>query len=265
MKRARSLDEDHALVAAKKLGDEASSFVVGLFCFGVRESFFFTFLPLLLERNLVMLLRKHGKEEDAEALLRGELKELNLSQCGIGDDEAVIVAAFIKVDDTVEVVYLGVNPIGPRGAKAIADALKHNKKVWRLDLDSNHIGDQGAGLLINALSNNVSITVLYVSTDNIARESEATIKYLTETRNKTLIPAAARRASLFLIAARCATPIADAGNFAIFPQRDCSLDCHGRVGDPNDPKWIDGTSSAKLYMESVPQSESEQTDWCSVQ
>jgi hypothetical protein len=88
----------------------------------------FTFLPLLLERDLVMLLTKHGKEEQAEKLIRGELKELNLNYCELGDDEAVKVAAFITVDDALEKVWLNVNKIGPRGAKAFADALKHNKK-----------------------------------------------------------------------------------------------------------------------------------------
>jgi hypothetical protein len=192
--------------------DEASMFVVGLFCFWERESrFLFTFLPLLLERDLVMLMKERGKEKDAKKLMQGELKGLDLRGCELGHDGAVTVAAFIKIDDTVEQVYLYNCNIGPRGAKAIADALKRNKKVWFLNLISNQIGDEGANAFINALSDNVCLMGLPIFSNNISPESMATIKYLTETRNKVLVPAAARRASLYLIAARRATPMADSG------------------------------------------------------
>jgi hypothetical protein len=50
---------------------------------------------------------------------------------------------------------------------------------------------EGADSLIDALCHNVCITKLYVNGNNVAPESEATIKYLTETRNAVLIPAAA--------------------------------------------------------------------------
>ena len=143
-------------------------------------------------------------------------RSLYLYNCQLGDDEAVIVAAFLKVDDIVEELDLGFNRIEPRGAKAIANALKYNKTVWYLDLGNNLIGDQGVDSLINALSHNVCIIELYVNDDYIYPKTEATIRYLTQTRNKTLIPAAVRRASLYLIAARRA--IADAGILAIFPK-----------------------------------------------
>ena len=60
------------------------------------------------------------------------LKVLDLSRCQLRDDGAVKVAAFIKVDDTVEELRLWNNNIGPRGNKALADALNHNKAVRRL-------------------------------------------------------------------------------------------------------------------------------------
>jgi hypothetical protein len=104
------------------------------------------FFLSLLERNLVLLMTKHGMEDDAEKLMQGELTMLDLSCCEIGDDEAVIVAVFIKDDDSVEEVYLYRNNIGPRGAKAIADTLKHNKKLRSLSLVNNQVGNQGAEL-----------------------------------------------------------------------------------------------------------------------
>jgi hypothetical protein len=186
-----------------------------------------------------MLMKEHGEEEDAEALLRGELKELNLGYCEIGDDGAVTVAAFIKVDDTVERVHLSRSNIGPRGAKAIADALKHNRTLRGLGLSNNQIGDQGADAFINALSHNVCITELYVYGNNIAPESRATIRYLTWTRNRVLIPAAARRASLYLISARRAMPFADSGNLAIFPKEIVKVIAMAVWATRKDPKWIE--------------------------
>lgn len=73
------------------------------------------------------LLTKYGKVENAEALMRGKLKVLDLNGCKLGDKEAVIVAAFLKVDDTLEVIWLSFCSMRPRGAMTIADAMKQNK------------------------------------------------------------------------------------------------------------------------------------------
>ena len=212
-------------------------------------SVLFTFLPLLLERDLVTLMIEHGKVKAAEKLMRGELKVLDLSYCRIGDDGAVTGAAFIKVDDTLEGVYLVCSNIGPRGAKAIADAVKHNKTLRLLSLIRNPIGDEGADAFIDALNHNVCLTELYVNYNSIAPASEATIKYLPATRNRVLIPAATRRASLYLIAARRATPIADAGDFAIFPKEIVRMIAMEVWATRKDPKWIEAVSSDE-HMES---------------
>ena len=168
--------------------------------------------------------------------MRGELKALYLGLCQLGDDEAVIVAESLKVNDIVEEVRLYSNMIGPRGAKAIADAVKHNKTVWRLYLGYNQIGDEGADFLINALRHNVCITELLVFSNNIAPEPMATIEFLTKTRNAVLIPAAARRASLYLISAR--RSIADAGILAIFPKEIVKMITMAVYATRKDPAWI---------------------------
>ena len=211
--------------------------------------FFFHSSSLLLERDLATLLTKHGKVEDAEKLMRDELKVLDLGCCEIGDDGAVIGSAFLKGDDTVEELYLYWNEIGPRGAKAFADAVKHNKMVRILDLTDNEIDGQGAEALVDALRHNVSITGLLVFGNNIAPESIATIKYLSETRNTVLIPAAVLRASLYLIAARRATSIADAGDLAVFPKEIVRMIAVAVWATRKDPKWIEVVSSDE-HMES---------------
>ena len=185
-----------------------------------------------------MLLKERGRVEDAEKLMQGQLKVLNLGDCQLCD-EVLIVAAFLKFDETVDEVWLSGNYIGPFGAKAIADALKYNKKVWLLNLFHNQIEQEGAEALIDALNHNICILELDVNYNSITPESEATIEYLIQTRNKTLIPAAARRASLYLIAARRATPIADAGHFAIFPKEIVRMIAMAVWATRKDPKWIE--------------------------
>ena len=48
-----------------------------------------------------MLLREHEKDEDAGLAMRGELTDLYLNACGIGEDQAIIVAEFLKLDERV--------------------------------------------------------------------------------------------------------------------------------------------------------------------
>ena len=160
-----------------------------------------------------MLLKVHGMLEDDEKL---KLVGLYLRGCQLGDDEAVIIAAFLKDDDIVEKGYLNYNNLGPRGAKEIDDALKRNKTVWYLNLGGNQIGNQGAASLISALNHIICITELYINYNDIAPESMATIQYLAETRNAILIPAAVRQACLYLISAR--RSIENAGDLSIFPK-----------------------------------------------
>ena len=210
MKRAQSLEEDDALAPDIKLA---------------------------------MLMNENGHYDPK--LMSGELKVLNLRSLCIGDDGAVTVAAFIKVNDTVEQVSLHGNEIGPLGSKAIADALKHNKSLQALGLTYNPIGDEGADAFIDALSHNVCLTELYVDDLFIAQESMDTIEYLTEIRNAILIPATVRCASLYLIAARRATPIADAGDLALFPKEIVKMIAMAVWATRKDPKWIEALSESE--------------------
>ena len=197
---------------------------------------------------LAALLREHEKDEQTKRLMRGELVELHLSNCQIGDDGAEIVADFLRSDETVKEVYLWSCHFGPRGAKAIADALKHNQTVEHLCLNYNGIGDEGAEALIKALKYNVCMKRLFVRANNIAPELEATIKYLTKTRNKILIPSAVRHASLFLIAARRNS--IDAGNIAIFPKEIVKMIAMEVWATRKEPIWINALTESERTGES---------------
>ena len=115
----------------------------------------------------------------------------------------------------------------------IAEALRTNKTLEEMDLGYNGFGEEGREALINALSHNVWIRKLYV----FSRVNHPRIKYLTQTRNKVMIPAAVRRASLCLIHARRNT--ATAGALACFPKEIVKLIAMEVWATRNDPKWLE--------------------------
>ena len=206
--------------------------------------FFSTFL-LLARDALVALLRDYEEDEQADALMHGELTKLDLVYCPIGDDGAEIIADFIKHDESVFKVWLWSCKIGSRGAKAIADALKDNETVEILNFFGNFtIDEEGAEALIDTLNQNVSIKELSSKHTNISPESKATIEYLTETRNRILIPAAVRRASLYLIAVR--RSIAGAGVLSVFPKEIVKMIAMKVWATRKSSKWIQALSKSEL-------------------
>ena len=198
---------------------------------------------LSVDHPIVILLRKYNEDKQAELVARGELTDLQLSFCKIGDAGAEIVASFLVDNKTVTEAVLWGCAIGSRGLKAIAEALKVNRTLQILDLDDNEIGDEDAEALRGALNYNVCISEIYISDNDIALESAATIKYLAKSRNRILIPSVVRRCSLYLIFA-CRT-IASAGMFAIFPSEIVARIAMHVWATRSDPIWIEAVSGAK--------------------
>jgi hypothetical protein len=179
--------------------------------------------------------------------MRGELTSLGFNFCPIGDNGAEIIAAFMKLDEIVRSVYVRSCNIGPPGIRAIAESLKHNQTLEKLylydDQIGNEIGNEGADALIEALNYNVCIKGLFVSPRGIDPELQATIEYLTETRNKILIPAAVRQASLSLIAAR--RNITNAGILAIFPKEIVRMIAMEVWATRKEPTWINALTESE--------------------
>ena len=173
--------------------------------------------------------------------MRGELAKLDLDCCSIRADGAEIVADFLKHDETVKRVYLGFCKIGLRGVKVIAESLKHNQTVEYLNLYANPLGDEGAEALIEGLNYNVCIKQLYAT--GTTPELLATIEYLTKTHNEILIPAAVRRASLCLIAARL--NITNAGNLAVFPKEIVKMIAMQVYATRREPIWINALTESE--------------------
>ena len=242
MKRARVDEDDVEITSVTYAEGELMA---------LRSKSLFSLFLSLAHDALVALLREQGQDEKAERLMQGELVELNFYWCEMGDDGAEIVADFLKHDETVKRVYLGYCKIGPRGFNAIAESLKHNQTVVEMTLFDNlitMIEDEGAEALIDALSYNVCMKWLPVDTDDIAPKLLVTIEYLTRTRNAVLIPAAVRRASLYLIAAR--SNIADAGTLAIFPKEIVKMIAMEVWATRKEPIWINALTESERTGES---------------
>lgn len=190
------------------------------------------------EHPFVKLLRDHRKDNEADLVLRGVLTLLFVEDCEINDSGAKIFAQFLKRNATVRTVYLFGCNIGLEGVKAVAEALKLNQTVETLGFEFAGVEDQGAEVLINALNYNVCITTLIVDHNKIASQSMSVLKYLTTTRNETLIPSAVRRASICLISAR--RTIADAGILAIFPKEIVKMIAMEVWATRKDSEWIAG-------------------------
>ena len=182
------------------------------------------------------LLRERGKLKEAYVALRGELTLLDLESCQIGDDGAEIVAAFLQHDETVREVHLWDCRIGLRGAKAIACALQHNETIRVLSLDGNQITNKGAEALIGALNSNVSIIALNVNANTLNLKAKVIIKYRSRTRNRDLIPAAARRASLYIITAH--RTLGNAGDLSILPKEIVKMIAMEVYATRREPIWI---------------------------
>ena len=70
----------------------------------------------------------------------------------IGDEGAKALAEALKVNATVEDLYLDGCGIGDDGAAAIAEALRSNTTLTELILWGNDIGEQGEQLLRDAVA-----------------------------------------------------------------------------------------------------------------
>eukprot|EP00948_MAST-09A_sp_MAST-9A-sp1_P000350 g350.t1 len=78
----------------------------------------------------------------------------------MGDQGAEAIADALKVNKTLQRLNLSSTDISYQGAEALADALKENNTLQVLNLDENSIGDQGAKALADALKENKTLQKL---------------------------------------------------------------------------------------------------------
>eukprot|EP00300_Choanocystis_sp_HF-7_P024032 c25427_g1_i1.p1 GENE.c25427_g1_i1~~c25427_g1_i1.p1 ORF type:complete len:563 (+),score=99.88 c25427_g1_i1:37-1725(+) len=97
------------------------------------------------------------------------LKELSLSESGLGPNGARALADALRANTSLTALVLPDNIIGDEGVHAIAAALQTNNQlaITFLDLRSNDIGDQGAQQLAAALRVNTTLSTVWLENNRI--------------------------------------------------------------------------------------------------
>ena len=78
-----------------------------------------------------------------------------------------VVARFVRVSGSLTLLDLGLNNIGDKGAKEIADAVAASGSLAHLNLNVNNIGDEGAKALAAAAAASGSLATLDLQNNNI--------------------------------------------------------------------------------------------------
>ena len=106
-----------------------------------------------------------GAKHVAEALkVNTSLNQIYLFSNNIGDEGTKHVAEALKVNTSLKEMGLNCNTIGDDGAKQLAEALKVNNSLKEIALNWNNIGDEGKQLLRDAWREAGKNFELYVTT-----------------------------------------------------------------------------------------------------
>ena len=102
-----------------------------------------------------------------------ELQTLRCRNATINAANAVVLADVLKSNTTVTKLDLSRNFIGDSGAAGLAEALKSNTTLTVLNMSNNDIGDAGAAGLAEALKSNTTLTDLDLSSNAIGAAGAA--------------------------------------------------------------------------------------------
>ena len=92
---------------------------------------------------------------------------LQLSKAEIGDMGAQALAEALRENSSLTKLELDANSIGDAGAQALAETLRENSSLATLRLAGNSIGDAGAQALAEALGENSSLATLELGSNGI--------------------------------------------------------------------------------------------------
>lgn len=87
-----------------------------------------------------------------------------------GFQGAVSLAAALKKNKSLKILYAGANNIGDEGTAALALALKTNNTLTQLNLGGNDVGDSGGAALANALQTNHTLASLNLEGNKISKK-----------------------------------------------------------------------------------------------
>ena len=113
------------------------------------------------------------------------VESLDLSQKGLGEASAIVIASLICDNGSVTKVLVSDNKLGDTGATILCDALRESKvtKVQELDLSRNEIGPEGAKAVAAMAAVVASLTRLDVGYNSLDEEGEAVLRKAVEGRS----------------------------------------------------------------------------------
>ena len=126
-------------------------------------------------------------ENPCEAALVGDalktnsvLKDLNMAQCDIDSEGAMVIAAGLATNKSLITLKLFGNPIGDIGAAFIGDAIKTNSVLTVIYIDNCKITSQGCIRIAEGLSNNSTLQELGMSGNEIEVDGAKAISTMLE-------------------------------------------------------------------------------------
>ena len=105
------------------------------------------------------------------------LQKLYINDNSISDDGAVAISDGLKCNSSLQELNISHNKITNEGAKMIGEAIKVNKTLQKLYITHNSISDDGAAAISDGLKCNSSLQELHISWNNITKEG---IKFIAE-------------------------------------------------------------------------------------
>ena len=141
------------------LADEILSFSVQMNCDFSNENFT-SYKFMISFPGLKVRLKNDWKTQFKNCLSIKSICNLNVSSMEITDEGVIAIAEALKINSTLQTIYLDYNEIGVEGAIAIAEALKINSTLQEINLDDNEIGDEGAIAIAEALKINSTLQKL---------------------------------------------------------------------------------------------------------
>ena len=126
-----------------------------------------------------------GAIKIAEAIkVNKTVQKLWISFNNISDDGAAAISDALKSNNSLQILNISYNKVTSEGAKVIAEAIKVNKTLLELHISGN-ISDDGAAAISDALKSNNSLQILDMSYNKITSEGAKLIAEAIKV-NKTL-------------------------------------------------------------------------------
>ena len=189
---------------------------------------------------LLDLIRKHcfPSSDEVGQLLGGTLEQLTLRWLNFDKNPGLLqtIADFLQIDKTLFLLTFFGCRFSQQSYHILVDALWKNNTLRALNLSQSDFTNDDAEMFLHYLQGNVSIHFFSADDERVCEIKLQQILRNCSSRNRHLIPAVVRRASLYLIAAR--KNVATAGFLGWFPKEIVRMIAIKVWASRIDPLWL---------------------------